>query len=97
MIAVAGAIVMLLLAMGLNWRSLRGLLFHARLSTQVPTVAILPLDSLSDDPAQVFLAESMTEQLITELGQYRGLRVVSRGAMMKFNGKHLPLEAVAKD
>jgi TolB-like protein/DNA-binding winged helix-turn-helix (wHTH) protein len=96
MIAV-GVVVVLLLAIGLNWGRLRALLLHAQPSVQVPTLAILPFDSLSNDPAQDFLAESMTEQLITELGQSQGLRVVSRGGVMQFSGKHLPLEAVAKN
>lgn len=97
MIAVAGVLVVLLLAIGLNWGRLRALLSHAQPSVQVPTLAILPFDSLSEDPAQDFLAESMTEQLITELGQNQWLRVVSRGSVMQFNGKHLPLEVVAKN
>jgi len=96
-VAVAGALVVLLLAIGLNWGRLRALLLHAQRPVQVPTLAILPFDSLSNDPAQDFLAESMTEQLITELGQSHGLRVVSRGSVMQFSGKHLPLEVVAKN
>jgi TolB-like protein/DNA-binding winged helix-turn-helix (wHTH) protein len=96
MIAV-GVVVVLLLAIGLNWGRLRALLLHAQRLVQVPTLAILPFDSLSNDPAQDFQAESMTEQLITELGQSQGLRVISRGSVMQFSGKHLPLEAVAKN
>ena len=95
-VAVASVLVVLLLAIGLNWGRWRALLLHAQWPVEVPTVAILPFDSLSNDPAQDFLAESMTEQLITELGQSHGLRVVSRGSVMQFSGKHLPLEAVAK-
>jgi TolB-like protein/DNA-binding winged helix-turn-helix (wHTH) protein len=93
----AGVVVVLLLAIGFNWGRLSALLLHARPSVQVPTLAILPFDSLSNDPAQDYLAESMTEQLITELGQNQGLRVVSRGSVMQFSGIHVPLEAVAKN
>ncbi len=97
LIAAVSVIVMLLLAIGLNLGRLRTLLFHALPAARIPTLAILPFDSLSNDPAQDFLAESMTEQLITELGQSRGLRVLSRGSVMRFSGRHLPLEVVAKD
>lgn len=97
MIAAVIVIVVLLLAIGLNLASLRTRLFHAPPSVRVPTLAVLPFDSLSNDEAQNFLAESMTEQLITELGQTCGLRVLSRGSVMRFSGKHLPLETVAKD
>jgi len=96
MIAAAGVVMVLLLTIVLNWGNLRKLASHAQPAVQVPTIAVLPFDSLSNDPAQDFLAESMTEQLITELGQSHGLRVVSRGSVMQFSGKHLPLEAVAK-
>lgn len=75
---------------------------HTRLShpagdKSLPTVVILPFDSLSNDPAQGFLAEGMTEQLITELGKCQGLRIVSRGSVMKYDGKHLSLEVIAKE
>lgn len=96
-IVAGGVVIVSLLVIGLNWGRLRVLLLHAQPSVQVPTLAILPFDSLSNDPGQDFLAESMTEQLITELGQNHGLRVVSRGGVMQFNGKHLPLEVVAKN
>jgi len=76
--------------------NLRAQLFHAP-PPRVPTLAVLPFDALSSDPAQDFLAESMTEQLITDLGQNRDLRVLSRGSVMQFSGKHLPLERVAKE
>ena len=97
MIAAVSVIVVLLLAIGLNLGSLRALLFQNAAAERVPTLAVLPFDSLSNDAAQNFLAESMTEQLITELGQSRGLRVLSRGSVMQFSGKHLPLEVLAKD
>ncbi len=63
----------------------------------VPTLAVLPFDSLSSDSDQVFLAESMTEQLITELGQRAKLRVLSRGSVMRYADKHFPLETVASE
>jgi TolB-like protein/DNA-binding winged helix-turn-helix (wHTH) protein len=95
-IAAASVLAVLLLGV-LNWGSLRALLSRAFPAVRVPTLAVLPFDSLSNDPTQVFLAESMTEQLITELGQSHGLRVVSRGSVMQFSGKHLPLEVVAEE
>jgi TolB-like protein/DNA-binding winged helix-turn-helix (wHTH) protein len=96
MVAAAVVIAILSLAIGLNLGRLRMLLLHTTPVARVQTLAILPFDSLSNDPAKEFLAESMTEQLITEMGQRRGLRVVSRGSVMQFSGKHLPLEVVAK-
>lgn len=66
-------------------------------AAEVPTLAVLPFDSLSSDADQNFLAESMTEQLITELGHGGKLRVLSRGSVMPYADKHLPLERVASE
>lgn len=66
-------------------------------AVKVPTLAVLPFDSLSSDPEQNFLAESMTEQVITELGQGGKLRVLSRGSVMRYADKHVPLERVASE
>jgi TolB-like protein/DNA-binding winged helix-turn-helix (wHTH) protein len=63
----------------------------------LPTLAVLPFDSLSNDPAQNYLAEGMTEQLITKMGEIQKIRTVSRGSVMKYEGKHASLEVVAKD
>jgi TolB-like protein/DNA-binding winged helix-turn-helix (wHTH) protein len=96
-IAAFSVIAASLLVTALGRGNLRRLLFPVPPTVEVPTLAVLPLDSLSNDGAQKFLAESMTEQLITELGQSRGLRVISRGSVMRFSDKHLPLETVAKE
>ena len=50
-------------------------------TSQVPsvrTIAVLPLDSLSDDPDQAFFARGITDLLTTELSQIVGLGVISR-------------------
>jgi TolB-like protein/DNA-binding winged helix-turn-helix (wHTH) protein len=95
LIAAVSLVAVLLLV--LNRGSLSALLSHAPPAVRIPTLAVLPFDSLSNDPAQNYLAESMTEQLITDLGQNRDLRVLSRGSVMRFNGTHLPLEKVAME
>jgi TolB-like protein/Tfp pilus assembly protein PilF len=42
----------------------------------LPTVAITPFDSLSDDTAQVYLARGITADLTTDLSRLAGLRVI---------------------
>lgn len=49
-----------------------------------PSVAVLPLENLSGDPAQDYFADGMTETLITELGKISALRVISRQSMMQY-------------
>jgi TolB-like protein len=61
------------------------------------SLAVLPLDNLSGDPAQDFFAEGMTEVLITDLGKIGSLRVISRASVMKYKGSRAPLRDIAGD
>jgi TolB-like protein/DNA-binding winged helix-turn-helix (wHTH) protein/Tfp pilus assembly protein PilF len=56
------------------------------------SIAVLPLQNLSGDPAQDFFADGMTEELITELSRIQTLRVISHTSVMEYKGtrKHLP-------
>jgi adenylate cyclase len=54
----------------------------------IHSIAVLPLDNLSGDPAQEYFADGMTEELITDLAKISALRVISRTSVMKFKGEH---------
>lgn len=68
--------------------------FRLRASATPPihSIAVLPLDNLSGDPAQDYLADAMTDELITNLAKVGSLRVTSRTtvALYKHTGKKLP-------
>jgi eukaryotic-like serine/threonine-protein kinase len=89
---VAAAAVLVVLAAALLWRY-----FPARASRRIDSVAVLPLDNLSGDPAQDFFADGMTEVLITDLGKIGSLRVISRPSVMKYKGSRAPLREVARE
>jgi len=57
----------------------------------IKSIAVLPLQNLSGDPAQEYFADGMTEALITNLAQIRALKVISRTSVMSFKGKQKPL------
>jgi TolB-like protein/DNA-binding winged helix-turn-helix (wHTH) protein len=65
-------------------------------ATPVQSIAVLPLEDLSHDPAQEYFADGMTDELINELAQVRALRVVSRTSVMQFKGSRKPLPEIAK-
>ena len=67
----------------------------AKLS-KVP-LAVLPFDNLSGDPRQDYFAEGMTEALITQLGKFSGLRVISKQSVMHFNGVDSPTSEIARE
>ena len=52
------------------------------------SIAVLPLENLSGDPAQEYFADGMTDELITDLAKISGLKVISRTSVMKFKGEH---------
>jgi TolB-like protein/DNA-binding winged helix-turn-helix (wHTH) protein len=46
-------------------------------ATSVRSLAVLPLKNLSGDPSQDYVADGMTEELITDIGQISALTVIS--------------------
>jgi TolB-like protein/DNA-binding winged helix-turn-helix (wHTH) protein len=72
------------------WKIARGV-------STIHSIAVLPLENLSGDPAQDYFADGMTDALITELAQFSSLRVISRTSAMHYKGSHLPLPEIAKE
>ena len=64
---------------------------------QIKSLAVLPLENLSGDPAQEYFADGMTEALISNLSQVRALRVISRTSVMRFKGIRKPLAEIARE
>ena len=53
---------------------------------QIKSVAVLPFENLSHDPQQEYFADGMTEALITDLGKFAALQVISRNSVMGYKG-----------
>jgi TolB-like protein/tetratricopeptide (TPR) repeat protein len=60
-------------------------------------IAVLPLQNLSGDPGQDYFADSMTEELITDLGQLSASRVISRTSTMTYKGTTKTLPQIARE
>ena len=66
-------------------------------ASDIRSLAVLPLDNLSHDPAEDYFAAGMTDELITELGQIAALRVISRTSVMQYRGMHKSLPQIARE
>jgi TolB-like protein/DNA-binding winged helix-turn-helix (wHTH) protein/Tfp pilus assembly protein PilF len=65
--------------------------------SSVRAIAVLPLKNLSSDPEQEFLAEGLTDELITRLASLPGLKVISRTSSMQYKDSKKPLPQIAKE
>ena len=64
---------------------------------QVRSLAVLPLLNLSGDPAQDYLADGITEMLITDIGRIADLRVISRTSVMHYQGTRKTTPEIARE
>ncbi|HEX9150026.1 MAG TPA: protein kinase [Thermoanaerobaculia bacterium] len=64
---------------------------------EIKSLAVLPLDNLSQDPAQEYFADGMTDELIARLSKISALRVISRTSAMRYKGSKKSLPEIAKD
>ncbi len=62
-----------------------------------PSIAVLPFTNMSDDPAQEYFADGMTEDLITDLSKISGLFVIARNSTFAYKGKTVKVRQVAED
>jgi TolB-like protein/DNA-binding winged helix-turn-helix (wHTH) protein/Tfp pilus assembly protein PilF len=96
--AIAGFVLALALAallIGFNFAGLRTWLFGVNRSFR--SLAVLPLANLTSDPAQDYIAEGMTEDLITQLSKLADLKVISHTSVMQYKGTHKPLPQIARE
>ncbi len=63
----------------------------------IHSLAVLPLDNLSRDPAEEYFADGMTEELTTQLAQISALRVISRTSVMQYKDSKKSLPQIAKE
>ncbi|HET9441087.1 MAG TPA: hypothetical protein VFO52_13000 [Longimicrobiales bacterium] len=73
---------------------------HAQAAAEHPldmrNVAVMYLQDLTDDPELAYVADGLTEDLITSLRQVRDLDVLSKNATLPFRAEEMPLDSVAK-
>ena len=64
---------------------------------QIRSIAVLPLQNLSPDPAQEYFSDGMTDALITDLAQIGGVKVISRTSSMQYKQTKKSMPEIAHE
>lgn len=62
-----------------------------------PSIAVLPFDNMSGDPEQEYLADGISEDLITALSKIRWFFVIARNSTFTYKSRAVDVTQVAKD
>jgi TolB-like protein/DNA-binding winged helix-turn-helix (wHTH) protein/Flp pilus assembly protein TadD len=94
---VGGALALFLMAGFLTLR--RWVRSDAASSTapRISSIAVLPLENLSNDPEQQYFVEGMTDEITTDLAKLPGIRVISRTSAMQYKNTHKTMPQIAKE
>jgi adenylate cyclase len=58
-------------------------------------VAILPFANMSGDPAQEYLSDGISEDIITELSRFSDLFVIARNSSFQYKGRNVDVREIA--
>ena len=62
-----------------------------------PSIAVLPFQNMSDDPAQEYFADGMVEEIITGLSRIKWLFVIARNSSFVYKGKAVDVRQVGRE
>jgi TolB-like protein len=62
-----------------------------------PSIAVLPFENLSGDPEQEYIADGITENIITALSYIPEIFVIARNSTFTYKGKAVKAQEVAED
>ncbi len=62
-----------------------------------PAIAVLPLVSMSAEAGQRFLADGVTEDIITELSRFTTLTVIARNSSARFNDRPVDVKQAGRE
>ena len=62
-----------------------------------PSIAVLPFNNFSKDPEQDYIADGITENIITTLSKMDKLFVIARNSVFTYKGKPVAIRQVSED
>jgi len=93
LLVAAAALILASLSLAL----LRERRFQSTPAVKLESLAVLPLQNLSGDPADEYFADAMTEALTTDLAQNSSLKVISRTSSMQYKQTKKSLPEIARE
>jgi adenylate cyclase len=70
---------------------------HPPLVIDRPSIAVLPFANLSGDPAQEYLADGLTEDIITGLSRVKQFFVIARNSTFTYQGQAVDVQRVSRE
>lgn len=70
---------------------------HGSTRLRHDSVAVLPFENLSDDPANEYFSDGITDDIIASVAHVEGLRVISRASVMQYKRLDRPLADIAAE
>jgi adenylate cyclase len=62
-----------------------------------PSLAVMPFQNMSGDPAQEYFADGMVEEIITVLSRYPSLFVIARNSSFTYKGRAIDVKEVGRE
>ena len=62
-----------------------------------PSIIVLPFENLNADPKQDFLADGITEDIITDLSKLSNVHVIASTTSSAYKGKNTPITEIGKE
>lgn len=62
-----------------------------------PSIAVLPFNNMSGEPAQDFLGDGITEDITTALCKLKGFFVIARNTMFTYKGRAVDVRAIGRE
>ncbi|HVH89465.1 MAG TPA: protein kinase [Terriglobales bacterium] len=98
MIGLSAVVLLVLMLVASNFSEIQRMLASASGTYHIDSLAVLPLENSSHDPDQEYIADGITEALITDLGEIRGLRrVISHGSVVRYKTEQKPAADISKE
>jgi adenylate cyclase len=62
-----------------------------------PSIAVLPFNNMSGDPEQDYIADGLTENIITGLSQISEMFVIARNSVFTYKGKPVKIKQISEE